>query len=100
MEIAIFVLIVIVGALFNQLNKVNKIRSESEKKLSTLSEELKKYEPIKDINAELDKIKIKKRDYENDILELSNRLKEYKFKTDLEEMGFYKPKFFFADVLQ
>lgn len=72
---------------------------KSLKKLRSVQNELKKFEPMKNLQEEMMKLSAKKEELERDIEENKERLKRYEFELDIQEVGFYQPKFNFNDVL-
>jgi len=96
----ILVLILIAAALgylcYRSLQKTKALQDENKK----IAAELQKYAPIKDLQAEVAKLKIEIATSEKLSNETKERLAKYEFELDLHELGFYQPKFQFDDVLK
>ena len=79
--------------------------------LQTTQKELEKYAPIRDIDSEVSERRRKLQEEislatqrinaaRQELAEIQARLQEYELKLDMEEMGFYQPKFEFEDSLK
>lgn len=73
---------------------------KAKKENGNLRTELKKYEPIVDLEKLIAELKAKSDAAKSDLEESKKLLDAYQYRVDIEEMGFYKPKFVFEDVLQ
>ena len=79
--------------------------------LQTTQKELEKYAPIRDIDSEVSERRRKLQEEislatqqinaaRQELAEIQARLQEYELELDMEEMGFYQPKFEFEDSLK
>jgi hypothetical protein len=98
MAIAILILIALaLGYLYySSLQKMKALQEENKK----IAAELLKYAPIKDLQAEIAKLKNEIASSEKLTNETKERLAKYEFELDLHELGFYQPKFQFDDILK
>jgi ElaB/YqjD/DUF883 family membrane-anchored ribosome-binding protein len=111
MGIAILVLLCVSAVLFFILKKTLQTKkalelknvnlaTELNGKISNLSSELKKYEPIKSVSDEVARLTKEKSEITSEIDHLTERLKKFQFDTDVIELGYYEAKFDFEDLIQ
>lgn len=72
----------------------------SQKKATGLELLIKKYEPIIDIDSEVEKLKKDKLILEESLRKIQEYYSDYELRTDLEEMSFYQPKYNFENYLE
>jgi hypothetical protein len=84
------------GALYFKLHQKKVLLMEDNERLA---QELAKYTPIKDIQAEIARLKADVLAKQQEATQLQARLAKYELDLDLHELGFYQPKFTFNDIL-
>jgi len=86
--------------LYEKWKENTALKGELQNEKYRLNAELQKYAPIVDLEKEIANLKESKGALVAEVGDLRSLSAEYELKIDLEEMGFYQPKFRFDDVLQ
>ena len=103
MEIAVLilgsivvVLIIVLSLRGKKIKKLENVVVQNNTDIFQLNKKLSIYQPIMDIEKEVDKLIIEKKSLEEDLRSLIDYYSDYEIKTDLVEMSYYQPKYDFG----
>lgn len=96
----IIILSILLFVFIYRSEKIQTKYSDLEIQNEMINTELDKYRPIIDIEKEARELKLNLERDQKYLDELVKNISEYEFTKDIHELGYYRPKFFFEDVLQ
>ena len=100
MALTILALVAIAGLLAYFLTKSLASKKALAGQLAVVQTELKKLQPIIDLNAEIERLGKSKSELQTETEAAEAKLKSYQFESDVVELGFYQSKFGLGDVLK